>query len=87
MQYVGETLRAFEDRLKEHLADIRLGNDKPVANHYNGRSHTTKMPRIYILEHVEGDPHKFTKRRKRREMSWIHELRSFVPYGLNKMGK
>ena len=86
-QYVGETSRAFSIRLTEHMADIRRKRDTPVSHHYNNRSHTRHNPKVYILEHLDGDPVKFTRRQKRREYQWIQELRSFTPYGITKKGK
>ena len=34
MMYVGETSRTVGERLKEHMADIRLGRDRAVAHHF-----------------------------------------------------
>ena len=33
--YVGETGRFFETRVKEHIADVRLQRDSPVARHFD----------------------------------------------------
>ena len=49
-QYVGETKRAFVVRMKEHLADIRLKRDKPVANHIDSHSQSTKSVIPQIIE-------------------------------------
>ena len=34
-QYIGETKRTFETRIKEHLADIKHNRYKPVSRHMN----------------------------------------------------
>lgn len=86
-QYVGETKRAFNTRLTEHLADIKHQRDKPVSNHYKNKSHYKKEPDFHILEHLTGDPEKSQHKRRQKERNWIYNLRSHTPYGMNTMGK
>ena len=38
--YVGETERTVEERMKEHLADIRHKRDKAVAIHFSAANHS-----------------------------------------------
>ena len=87
-QYVGETKRPFIVRLKEHLADIRLKRDKPVAIHIN--SHTSDINKVipHIIEVINRDPDlpETTNLRKKREIFWIYRLRTLIPHGLNKLG-
>ena len=75
-QYVGETKRPFVIRLKEHLADIRLKRDKPVAVHINSHNSETKSVIPQIIEVIRRDPelHATTELRKKREVSWIYRL-------------
>ncbi|KAM4034840.1 LOW QUALITY PROTEIN: uncharacterized protein ACNLHF_021544 [Anomaloglossus baeobatrachus] len=35
LEYIGKTKREFRRRIGEHLRDIRLGNDTPLAKHMN----------------------------------------------------
>ena len=87
-QYVGETKRAFVVRLKEHLADIRLKRDKPVANHINSHQQSTKTVIPQIIEVIKRDPELLvtTELRKKREVFWIYRLKTLIPNGLNKLG-
>ena len=87
-QYVGETKRAFVVRLKEHLADIRLKRDKPIANHINSHSQSTKSVIPQIIECIKRDPEllETTELRKKREVFWIYRLKTLIPNGLNKLG-
>ena len=86
-QYVGETKRPFVIRLKEHLADIRLKRDKPVAVHINSHNSETKSVIPQIIEVIRRDPelHATTELRKKREVSWIYRLKTLIPQGLNKL--
>ena len=87
-QYVGETKRPFIVRLKEHLADIRLKRDKPLAIHVNGHASDNKKVFPQITEVINRDPEmpETTSLRKKREIFWIYRLKTLIPYGLNKLG-
>ena len=82
-QYVGETKRTFETRIKEHLADIKHNRYKPVSRHMN--NHNNHKITFQIISVIHNDPSKTntTKIRKDREMYWIHQLRTITPRGLN----
>ena len=87
-QYVGETKRPFMVRLKEHLADIRLKRQKPIALHMNSHYLSTKTVIPQIIEVIRRDPEldETTELRKKREISWIYKLNTLIPHGLNKLG-
>ena len=48
--YVGETGRQLKERIEEHLRDIRLSRDKPVATQVNSSNHS--INRVSVLERV-----------------------------------
>ena len=50
MMYVGETSRTVGERLKEHMADIRLGRDRAVAHHFRAENHDIEDVRFKVLE-------------------------------------
>ena len=83
IQYVGETKRTFNARIKEHLADIKHARDKPVAIHM--QTHKNKAISFQIIHIVYSDPEdqNGTTLRKQKELYWIHQLRTPTPRGLN----
>ena len=87
-QYVGETKRPFVVRLKEHLADIRLKRDKPIAIHVNSHSAKTRtiIPQIIEIIKRDTDDPETTALRKKREIHWIYRLKTLLPHGLNSLG-
>lgn len=48
--YVGETSRTVGERLKEHMADVRLGRDRAVAHHFRGEGHDIEDIGFKVLE-------------------------------------
>ena len=83
MQYVGETKRSLNVRIKEHLADIKHNRDKPVSNHMNlhkSKAITYQITQIFDLD--PADP-RGTTLRKKKELYWIHQLRTPAPRGIN----
>ena len=44
--YIGETGRTLDTCFKEHLADLKLHRDKPVANHFNQAGHSIQNIRV-----------------------------------------
>ena len=88
-QYVGETKRPFCVRLKEHLADIRLKRNKPIALHFNSHDSSNNSLIPQIIEKIQRDPDDpvTTDIRKKREVFWIYRLKTLIPNGLNFLGQ
>ena len=83
-QYIGETKRDFQVRYKEHVRTITK-NEKQVGKHFNLPNHTnTQKPWAKILQVFTGNPETDTKIRKNSEQKWIHTMRTFTPWGMNK---
>ncbi|XP_077341766.1 suppressor of cytokine signaling 5 isoform X1 [Lithobates pipiens] len=87
LQYVGRTKRALKVRLNEHIANIKWGFDKhPLSRHYDekhGRdpSNTLYMGIDKYKPHWRGGA--LVREISRLEMSWIHRLKTYTPYGMN----
>ena len=94
-QYVGETVREFGVRMREHWDKIRKGDKSQIVyshfqsdeRHKNCR--IEDMLRFQIIEKVKTeditnqDDGLIRKRRLEREMFWIAKLRTAYPLGLN----
>ena len=78
--YVGETERTAQERMKEHLDDIRLKRQKSVPEHFYQKGHTTDDVELMILERCT-DSSKYY--RKIRELRWIEQLQTEKPNGAN----
>jgi len=98
-QYVGETKRRVQDRLSEHLRDIKklkshlkgeiqLLKDTPVSKHFNLPLHSIANVQIQIIEFMKHNKEResTTQLRRRKEFHWIHQLKTLDPWGMNKMG-
>ena len=95
MQYVGETARNLNIRVREHLCTM-MGNNSDKGNinmkgHFiNGTCKDAEL-KVKILEKLEGNGR--TERnaickdnarfRRSREAHWIKEMRTVYPYGFN----
>ena len=78
--YVGETKRLFSERFREHLRDIRLHNDTPVADHFFQPSHdVTRDLRCTVIRQNTRDDDD----RKRLERRIIYNLGTLQPDGMN----
>jgi hypothetical protein len=91
-QYVGETLRQFRERLREHFYSVLnfdpiKSKNMPVARHFNSPNHTVADFQCQIIEIILKNPKlpETTRFRKGREMFWIHKLRTISPEGINIM--
>jgi hypothetical protein len=91
-QYIGETLRPFRDRLREHFYSVvnfdpKKSKNMPVARHFNSPNHSTADFQCNIIEIVLKNPKlpETTRFRKSREMFWIHKFRTVSPEGINVM--
>ena len=89
-QYVGQTYRPFNNRLREHLYYInKRDTNQPLGRHFADPSHQNIRLKAQILEHIPTPPElkKTETFRLAREHYWIHQLRVMEPFGLNVMGK
>ena len=78
--YVGETERTVAERIKEHLADVRHGQEKAVSFHFNSADHEIDDLNLIIIEKCRENSRFY---RKAREY-WIETLNTVTPSGLNK---
>ena len=81
MVYVGETERQLRDRIREHMADIRLCRKTPVGKHFREECHEVEMLRVTILDRIIDGSRYY---RLIREKEWIDKLKTESPWGLNK---
>ena len=83
IQYVGETSKKIQDRMRGHRSDIkckRTDANHPVAIHFNQPGHTLEHFKVTGIEHCLNKP---DSHRLNRENYWQHQLRTFTPLGLN----
>jgi hypothetical protein len=78
--YVGETERTLGERLKEHLADVRLRRDTPVSTHFARTGHGVDDFKAAVLERMCDESRNY---RLIKERDWIRRLNTEVPSGLN----
>ena len=81
VQYVGQTTRNFNARIREHINDIKNRKDTANANHYNSKGHSLSDFRAIIIERVVPNDTSFLLE---REEMWIKRLETKRPHGLNK---
>ena len=79
MVYIGETGRSLDTRFGEHLADVRLARNKPVANHFNSAAHNINHIRVRGIWKMSGDD----LDRKNMESYLINRCGTYTPAGLN----
>lgn len=84
--YVGETKNDMRTRLNHHRYTIRKQRlDLPLSKHFSEMKHTEWDLRFMIVDHVPR-PKKGGDRLMlllKKELYWIHRLRTLKPYGLN----
>ena len=80
IQYVGQTIRKFKDRIREHIGDIKNNRDTANGRHYNSKGHSVDDFRALIIERVI--PNDGAWLLEREEM-WIKRLETKKPHGLN----
>ena len=79
-QYVGETGRSLECRMKEHCADARFNRNTPIARHFNLPNHGAHNISITCIDRPpKNDP----IMRKLLEKEWILKLNTTQPDGIN----
>ena len=79
-QYVGQTGRSLNTRIKEHLCNIRKG-EQVSGIHYNSPGHLHGHMQVQIIEKVTPNNELY---RLEREEHWIKTLVTKIPFGLNK---
>jgi hypothetical protein len=91
-QYVGETLRPFRERLREHFHSVNnfdpiKSKNMPVARHFHSPNHKVEDIQCQIIEIILKNPKlpETTILRKKKEMFWIHKFRTIFPEGINVM--
>ena len=79
--YIGETGCRLADRFREHCLDVLHNKrDLPVAQHFNGPSHSLEDMRVVV---VTGGL-KQRDLRQREEMRLIFKFRTLAPLGINR---
>ena len=83
-QYIGKTGGPFIERWKEHLYDIKVKWQYPVARHFNETdSHQKATFHAKILSLIKGPANRAATQCKHKENRWIHTFQSFQPEGIN----
>ena len=83
--YVGETRQTLRSRMNQHWYDARDPKYRILYNHFNQPSHdrylTMKVRIIQKIYHHTNSPMLSTPYRTDRELFWIKELGTAMPYG------
>ncbi len=84
-QYVGETYRAFETRMKEHLRYIRNPSqyEEPTGRHFNQNGDNITDFQCRVIYKFEGIPQRYDHRRIEKEEFLIAQLKTRNPSGIN----
>ena len=53
MVYVGEAERQLNERMTEHLRDIKLQRDKPINGHFSKKDHSEEDAVFSILQQIK----------------------------------
>ena len=70
MLYIGETGRRLDDRIRDHLYDIRKNDQsKPVSRHFNSSNHSISDFAAFGLS---------------KEMRLIYAFDTLNPHGINE---
>ncbi|XP_053574929.1 uncharacterized protein LOC128664189 [Bombina bombina] len=87
IQYTGLTTRETRERIREHISNIKNGKlTTPLVQHFKICHQTSiKSFRWTIIEQVKTNKRGGDRERllEKREVFWIHRLRTRVPEGLN----
>ena len=79
-QYIGQTSRKFNVRMKKHLTDIRKTEDKVIGTHFNLPGHSVDHFSVQVIEKVmPNTAHMLLE----RERFWILKFNTIVPRVLN----
>ena len=86
--YVGETGRAFRQRIYEHRLSVNKPKDNrvtPVSKHFTGTNHSIKDMQFSILEWCTPKYNTpSTAHRRRREQWWMWNIGAVHPTGINQ---
>ena len=78
IQYVGETKRTLNERMRDHCSSIRTNKEHPVATHFSTNNHTMDH---FLVTAIDRSHDK--NARLRLEEAWMMILDTMVPNGLN----
>jgi hypothetical protein len=83
IQYVGQTSTTLNSRLSAHRHDIRHQLDKPISKHFSYEKKSDRHNMTHFMTTViDVGPYDVTSRLL-RETSWIRQLVTMEPHGLN----
>ena len=84
--YVGETERSLRSRMNCHRSAIRKGGQSLLHRYFHQPGHSVDDMRVQILEkvyHRSENPTLLTLFCRTRELYWIKELGTAIPYGFS----
>lgn len=87
LQYIGRTKRPMQVRLGEHITNIKNGYQyHSVSKHYALHHNRNPANTLFLgidrySAHWRGGS--LVRELSRLEMTWIHRVRCYTPYGLN----
>ncbi len=99
-QYVGETINSINKCFYQHMYENKHlqypdnapscmsgKTPNPLLNHFAQVDHLHLDIKIQILEYITLPPKSTntTIFRRKRELHWIHQLKTFAPQGINSM--
>ena len=80
IQYIGQTVRRFNTRMKEHITAIKKIEDTVIGTHFNSPGHCLDNFTVQVIEKVcPNDTHFLLE----RERFWILKFKTIFPLGLN----
>ena len=87
-QYVGETYRTFEVRMKEHTRYIKLKDlTQSTGRHFNLAGHTSLDFHCHVIHLLHGTPIRKDDKRTEKEELFIDQLKTREPLSLNDKGR
>ena len=87
-QYVVETYRTFEDRMKEHTRYIKLKDlTQSTGRHFNLPGHSYLDFHCRVIHLLYGTPIRRDEKRTDKEESFIDQVKTREPLGLNYKGR
>jgi len=84
--YVGQTGQKLSKRISNHRSNINRHVRTPVYEHFNNHNHSIVCMKVRIIEkiyHYTNSSKLSRKYREDRELFWIKELGTTLPYGCN----